>query len=252
MSSKRAGLYGFRTNDIKLADPPGHDGREKQKMPTIDLEQQLREYQATFATSAPAGRAALYQAKIDELQANFVFREALDVGDRAPEFHLPGGQGIDVSLASVLRRGPAIITFYRGAWCPYCNLQLRAYQAFLPQFQAFKAGLLAISPQVPDGSLSTAEKNALAFEVLSDVGNKVARQFGLVYTLPVELQDTMVSNGKALPPINGDESWELPITATYVVSREGRITLAFIDTDYRRRLAPEKIVQALRELPAAG
>jgi peroxiredoxin len=219
-------------------------------MPTIDLEQELREYQAQFAVNAPAGRAALYQAKIDELRSKFAFQDALKVGDRAPQFCLPSGKGGDVSLASVLRRGPAIITFYRGAWCPYCNLQLRAYQAFLPRFRELKAHLVAISPQVPDGSLSTAEKNTLEFDVLSDLGNKVARQFGLVYTLPAELQDALTSNGKALPPINGDESWELPVTGTYVVSPEGRITLAFVDVDYRRRLAPEKIVEALRQLSA--
>jgi peroxiredoxin len=194
----------------------------------------------------------LYQAKIDEMRAQFSIQAALKVGDRAPEFRLQNGLGIDVSLSSVLSRGPAIVTFYRGAWCPYCNLQLRAYQHFLPRFQEFNASLIAISPQIPDGSLSTAQKNELAFEVLSDVGNEVARQFGLVYKLPVELRDALASNGKALPPINGDESWELPVTATYVVSSEGRITLAFIDVDYRRRLAPETILEELRELSAAG
>lgn len=142
------------------------------------------------------------------------------------------------------------MTFYRGGWCPYCNLQLRAYQQVLGEVTALGAKLVAISPQLPDGSLSTAEMNKLSFDVLSDVGNHVARSFGLVYSLPDELRAALTSNNKALPGINGDNSWELPLPATYVVAPDRKIALAEIELDYRERLEPEAMVAALRSLRA--
>ena len=131
--------------------------------------------------------------------------------------------------------------------CPYCNLQLRSYQALLPELASFGASMLAISPQLPDASLSTAEREALTFNVLSDLGNDVARQFGLVYPLPQELRDALSSSNKALPSINGDASWELPVPATYVITPNQRISLAFIEVDYRQRLAPQRLLAALQE-----
>ena len=110
------------------------------------------------------------------------------------------------------------------------------------------ARLIAVSPQLPDGSLSTAEKNRLEFDVLSDVGNGVARSFGLVYSLPEELREALRSNGKDLTRINGDNSWELPVPATFVIAPDRRVMLAHVDVDYRRRLAPEDIIAALMSL----
>jgi peroxiredoxin len=143
-----------------------------------------------------------------------------------------------------------VVTFYRGGWCPYSNIniQLRAYQAVLPQMAGLGARLVAISPQLPEQSLSTAQADELTFYVLSDVGNQAARRFGLVYSLPEELRAALRSNNKALPGINGDESWELPVPATYVIARDGRIALASIEVDYRKRLEPGALLNALRSL----
>ncbi len=215
-------------------------------MPILDLEQQLREFRENFAVTAPLGRVALYEAKIEELRSTFAKRTALWEGDRAPDFALPDAKGGVVSLASALAGGPAVVTFYRGGWCPYCNLQLRSYQALLPELASLGVSLLAISPQLPDGSLSTAERESLTFDVLSDVGNDVARRFGLVYSLPQELRDALRSNGKALPGINGDDSWELPVPATYIIAQDQRISLAFVEIDYRKRLAPQQLLDAVR------
>jgi peroxiredoxin len=113
---------------------------------------------------------------------------------------------------------------------------------------ALGARLVAISPQLPDGSLSTAETNHLTFDVLSDLGNNIARSFGLVWSLPEELRAALRSNNKTLPGINGDDSWELPVPATYVVARDGRVALAAIDVDYRNRLEPDAILTTLRSL----
>jgi peroxiredoxin len=170
------------------------------------------------------------------------------MGTQAPEFRLPDVKGDLVSLTNLLRDGPVVVTFYRGGWCPYCNIQLRAYQAVLPQMADLGARLVAISPQLPEQSLSTEQADELTFYVLSDVGNQAARRFGLVYTLPEELRAALQSNNKALPGINGDESWELPVPATYVIARDGRIALAYIEVDYRKRFEPEALLNALRSL----
>ena len=217
----------------------------------MGLEQQLAAFKAEFARAAPAGRPALYEAKIEELRASFAVEAAIGVDDQAPDFVLPDAQGKMLSLYHLLESGPAVVTFYRGGWCPYCNIQLRAYQAALPEMVALGARLVAISPQLPDRSLSMAETNELTFDVLSDVGNTVARRFGLVYALPEELRAALRSNNKALPGINGDESWELPVPAVYVIARDRRVALAAIDVDYRNRLEPEAILAALKSLSPA-
>jgi peroxiredoxin len=217
-------------------------------MSQMGLQQQLDAFKAEFARTAPVGRPAIYETKIEELRASFALDQAIRSGDHAPDFTLPGPLGRDVSLGTLLEGGPAVVTFYRGGWCPYCNLQLRAYQAILPQLTALGARLVAISPQLPDGSLSTAETNHLTFDVLSDLGNNVARSFGLVWSLPEELRAALRSNNKALPGVNGDDSWELPVPATYVVARDGRVALAAIDVDYRNRLEPDAILTTLRSL----
>ncbi len=217
----------------------------------MGLSEQLAAFKAEFARTAPAGRPALYEAKIEELRSSFAREEAGGTGDRAADFSLPDARGRLVSLFDLLRSGPAVVTFYRGGWCPYCNIQLRAYEAALPQIKALGASLVAISPQLPDSSLSTAETNALTFPVLSDVGNHVARSFGLVYALPEELRAALRSNNKALPGINGDETWELPVPATYVIAADGQVALANIDVDYRKRLEPDAILAALKPLRPA-
>jgi peroxiredoxin len=218
----------------------------------MSLRQELETLRAVFVRKAPPGRAELYDAKVEELRASFPIQAAAKVGDVAPDFTLPGANGKAVSLSESLRGGPAVVIFYRGGWCPYCNIQLRAYQRALEEITALGGRLLAISPQLPDGSLSTAQANELRFGVLSDVGNRVARSFGLVYRLPDELQAALAANGKALTGINGDDSWELPLPAVFVIAPDGHIALAAIELDYRQRLAPEDAIAALRSLRVAA
>jgi peroxiredoxin len=214
----------------------------------MGLQEQLDSFKAQFMQTAPAGRPALYEAKIEELRTSFAQERAIGIGAEVPDFTLPDARGRRIVLSQLLQSGPAVVTFYRGGWCPYCNIQLRAYQAILTQIETLGASLVAISPQLPDCSLSTAETNALTFHVLSDTNNSVARSFGLVYALPEELRAALRSNNKALPAINGDESWELPVPATYVIATDGHVALAHIDVDYRKRLEPDGILAALKTL----
>jgi peroxiredoxin len=178
--------------------------------------------------------------------------KALKVGDRIPNFTLPSATERSVELQQLLARGPVVISFYRGLWCPFCNLELRALQNALPEINALDASLVAISPQTPDNSLSTAEKHNLTFEVLSDVGNKVAKQFGLVYIVPEAMRPVMESFGVDLPAYSGDACFELPLPTTYVVAADGTIAFRFIEPDFTKRLDSEDIIAALGNLKTSA
>lgn len=218
----------------------------------MTLHQQLAEKKAEFAAAVPQETQSIMAEAADALEASNIANGALGVGDAVPEFSLLNATGDRVNVQSLLAQGPVVISFYRGQWCPYCNLELRALQQALPDIQQQGATLVAISPQTPDNSLSTVEKNELAFEVLSDVGNEVARQFGLVFQLPESLRPVYEGFGIDLPVHNGDETFELPLPATYVIAPSGQITHAFINTDYKQRMEPSDIVEALKALSVSA
>jgi peroxiredoxin len=217
----------------------------------MSLTEELADFVAGFNLRAPADRRAAMETATRELAASGLAERARGIGDTAPDFTLPDATGQTVALRDLLAHGSVVLTFYRGGWCPYCNLELRAYQRILPELNALGASLVAISPQIPDKSLSTAEKNALTFPVLSDVGLHVAAAFGLAFDLPAELQPFYAASGNVLPVVNGDGAWRLPIPATYVIGKDGRIMLASVDPDYRNRLDPMEVLAALASVPAA-
>ena len=171
------------------------------------------------------------------------------VGERAPGFVLPDALGREVSLADRLDAGPVVLQFYRGDWCPYCNLHLRALQAALPEIRKRGASLVAISPQSPDHSLSLTEKAALEFDVLSDVDQRVIRDYRLQFTLPADLQGVHLNVFDLdLRAQNADGSWNLPVPATFVISANGTIVSAGVEVDYRTRVEPSEILQSLDEV----
>ncbi|MEJ2199600.1 MAG: peroxiredoxin-like family protein [Desulfuromonadaceae bacterium] len=174
--------------------------------------------------------------------------EALTKGARIPDFELPDQLGRPIRSVDLLAKGPLVISFYRGSWCPYCNVELHALQQALPEILERGASLVAISPQIPDASLDTAEKNQLSFPVLSDVGNGVARQFGLVFVLSEQLRPLYAQFGIDVPKHDGDDSYELPIPATYIVDRQGTIAAAHVNADYKQRLEPQRILEILSPL----
>ena len=182
-------------------------------------------------------------------------RTALTVGDRAPDFSLPNAAGETVALAALLARGPVVISFYRGGWCPYCNLELRALQARLGDIHDAGGELVAISPEQPDSSLDTAERNSLEFPVLSDVGNGVARKFRLVHAINPEWVRYQLSLGIDVAARNASAVAEVPLPATYVVRQDGIIVFALVDADYTKRAEPEDVLRALASevgLPLTG
>lgn len=173
-------------------------------------------------------------------------------GDAFPALILPDQLGRLVDLGALMTEQPLVVTFYRGGWCPYCALELRAWQQTLPQLEALGAALVAVSPETPDHGLTTAEKNDLAFTVLSDAEARLAAALGLRFDLSPALRAYFQEAGHDLPVRNGDGRWSLPIPATYVVARGGRIALAFVDPDYRRRLDPARAIAALQTLAASA
>lgn len=188
---------------------------------------------------------SVYDRDAEALGAGDTFAGALHVGDRAPGFRLPDARGGEVALDDVLIDGPVVLVFYRGAWCPYCNLQLAVFQAALPEIRAAGAALVAVSPQTPDQSLTFAEQKALEFPVLSDVGNAVAGQYGLVFTQSDAVTATSRELGIELAAFNGDDSHRLPAASTFVIGEDGVIRFAWVSGDYRWRVGPEEVLAAL-------
>tara|TARA_R110002049_G_scaffold26721_2_gene92820 strand:- start:124 stop:774 length:651 start_codon:yes stop_codon:yes gene_type:complete len=176
-------------------------------------------------------------------------KNALKIDEKAPHFELPNAQGKLISLSKVLEKGPVVLTFYRGSWCPYCNLQLRALQAKLNEIHALGATLIAISPEVPDGSLSENEIHKMKFTVLSDQDAKVASQYGVAWEVPEFLIAHMrVDRNLDLIKINNGNGNILPIPATFVLGSDGIVKWSYVNVDYRTRSEPDQIIEVLKSL----
>ena len=187
---------------------------------------------------------------MNRVRSSGVLDHALKVNDSAPDFSLPDAFGHEISLSTLLKTGPVVISFYRGEWCPFCNLELRALQQALPEINKLGANLIAISPEKPVNEIVLTEKNQLTFPVLSDFRNAVARQFGIVFRVGDEVQNlsrTVFRNDLALR--NGEDAYELPVPATFVIDRTGIVRFAHVDVDYMTgRVEPEEVIAALEAI----
>jgi peroxiredoxin len=189
----------------------------------------------------------------DALTKRGIGRTCLQVDERIPMFELPNVGGKAVGVVKLLERGPVVISFYRGSWCGFCNLEMRALQDALPLIRDAGGELIAISPDVSDGTADVVDTYELGFDLLTDRGNAVAQQFGLTYAMDERLRPLYKDEfGIDIGQYGGDNSWILPITATYIVDRSGVIVEAFTDPDHTRRLEPRDIVLGLRALRDAS
>ncbi len=211
----------------------------------MSLKAQIDAYNVQKDAKLPADVLALMNTTNEELIAQHIKDNALQIGQKVENFSLTNHNGENIELADLLKKGPVIISFYRGGWCPYCNLELKALNDYLPQFKTQSAQLIAISPQLPDETLSTAQKNDLEFDVLCDVSNKVAEQFGLLFTLDERIQALYTQFGIDFEHYYGDKSFKLPLPATYVINQKGVITYAFLSEDYTLRAEPIDVMTAL-------
>jgi peroxiredoxin len=213
----------------------------------VSLRNQLDSLTAKLRAMVPADRLAVVDHAAEGLVQSGLADRVLKAGDQAPVFKLPDGDGMLWRAEDLLRSGPLVIVFYRGRWCAYCNAQLSALQEIHSQVAATGASLVGISPQTQRHSYMTRDMHNLRFPVLSDAGNQVARKFGLVYRLSPEMQTMYESIMTKLPGYNGDQSWELPLAATYVVQPGGKISYARIDADWRKRPEPEELLQVVTD-----
>jgi len=210
------------------------------------LKTQLDAKKEAFELKADSVKKQIYREGLESVVKSGILEKAMNVGDVAPNFKLNNALNEPIELYQYLKKGKVILTWYRGGWCPYCNLTLHQLQVELHNFQVNGAHLIALTPELPDKSLSTSEKYDLKFEVLSDIGNKIAREYGVVFKLTDDVAESY-NKSFGLNEYNGDESNELPLAATYIINEDGKIIYAFLDADYRNRAEPSELTEFLNK-----
>jgi peroxiredoxin len=224
----------------------------------MSLQDKLDAFRANFEAGGPPFNAPAWihepmHRATAELIASGAAGHALKVGAKAPAFTLNDPDGKPISSTDLLAQGPLIVTFYRGVWCPYCNMDLQAVQAALPELELRGARLVAVSPQTAPNSRRSVRENKLSFPILSDPRNEVAAAFGLRFALPdylIDLYRNVFKNDLAV--VNGDGSWTLPMPARFVIARDGTILYAEVNPDYTRRPDPEELIPVLDQARIAA
>lgn len=211
------------------------------------LQDMLDARKANSRGKRDTAKSNAYAKGIAEVANSGIYESAKNTGDEAPGFALNNASGEQVTLESYLEKGPVVLMWYRGGWCPYCNITLSAMQNRLTDIQDAGGQLIALTPEVPDSSLSTKEKNELQFEVLSDIDNEVAKKYGIVFKLNDKVAE-YYNNGFGLQKYNGNENNELPLAATYVIDKNGVIRYTFLDADYTKRAEPDTVINVLKRL----
>jgi peroxiredoxin len=216
----------------------------------MNLNDEIQQVLASYAL--PNDVIETFAAAMGRLDENKV-APGLSVGERAPDFELPDPNGKPVRLSDRLAKGPVVLSFFRGDWCPVCNLQLRALERALPEIREAPASLVAVTPQFLEHTLSLQEKAALSFDVLSDVAQKVIRDYRVQFTVPPELKDLYLGfYSLDLGEQNGDGSWNLPVPGTFIIDAEGVIRRTHVTADFTRRMEPDDVIEALQPLAAAA
>lgn len=209
------------------------------------LKEELDQRRTMMRRFVPAATQAINDRVIEELRQSGAADRALKVGDKAPEFTLPDVAGKPVSSAELLKQGPLVVVFLRGRWCPFCCAAVEAWQGLLDHVRQRGANLVAISPMTSKQADFMRDQHKLLFSVLSDEGNRVAEQFGVAYQVPEHQQQLFSTVFINLPFINSEDSWTLPLPATFVVLPDGTIKYAWVNEDYTLRAEPAEVLERL-------
>jgi len=212
------------------------------------LKDEIDAYNAAKQKKVPAEILTIMAEATEELKRSGIEDRALKTGDTMPDFELPNQHGERRRLSDYLAESPVVLNIYRGGWCPYCNMEMKALHDALPEIESRGARLVGMSPETPDKAMSTAERHEIAIDILSDAGNKVSEQIGLVFELPQALRPIYEKFGTDLAAYNGDDSFKLPVPATYIIGQDGVIVFDFVNADYTLRLEPSEIVAKLAAL----
>jgi len=216
------------------------------------LKAAIDDYNAQKVEQVPGDILEAMARGTAEVKASGIENRALGVGARMPDFELPNQHGVRRRFSDYLKESPVVLNIYRGGWCPYCNLEMKALHDALPQIEARGARLVGMAPETPDNAMATAERHRIRIDILSDASNQVAERLGLVFELPSYLRPIYQGLGIELPAYNGDESFKLPVPATYIVRQDGTVAHAFVNADYTQRMEPADIVAHLEALAAAA
>ncbi|WP_158817581.1 peroxiredoxin-like family protein [Methylocapsa sp. S129] len=214
----------------------------------MSLQDRLDAFKTEFLKKVPPEAAGIMDKATAALVASGQAKQALGVGGEAPKFNLPSADGAVVASSDLLAKGPLVVVFYRGAWCPYCNLDLKAIEETASDIRALGASLIAISPQTAPNSRKMQEQNGLSFPILSDQGGAIAEAFGLRFRLPDDLVKLMTGFGVDLAMYNDDPNGTLPMPARYVIDKNGIVAYAEVSPDYTRRPDPSELLPTLRRL----
>ncbi len=208
----------------------------------------LAEIVAAIRAATPAWFGKVNDRLVQGLIDSGAADGALRVGDPLPEFLLPNAEGTLVSSSQLLANGPLVLSFYRGVWCPYCSEELNALAIAAPSLKAAGATVAAVTPEIGGVALRTKKERDLQFEILCDVDNGVAMEFGLMFRIPEDIQASYMKFNVDMPKIYGNDGWMIPIPATYVVGRDGVIAYAYVNPDYRERCDPESLIKIVSKL----
>jgi len=213
----------------------------------MSLQQDIKDLQKEMMPSIPADVLTTMQDETAKLIASGIAAQAKNIGDHAPAFNLENSRGERVSMQDFLQQGVLVVNFYRGAWCPYCNLELKAWDRALPALNKLGANLVSITPNTKEKSSALLQENPFGFDILWDCDNQIAKNYGLVFTLSETLRSIYDGFGIHLPEFDGNDRYELPMPATYVIDSDGSILHAFVDGDYTQRLDPQDILTFLKQ-----
>ena len=230
------GSNGGNGSEVKPGDTPAATNST--------LKSQLEEQSAKSREKAPTKMIEMFTAGIETVRSTGIEKSAKQVGDSAIDAELMGWDGNTVKLSELWKEGPVVLMWYRGGWCPYCNLQLRAMQRSLDDIDNAGAKLVVLTPELPEKAKETAKTSGIDMVALHDRDNKLASEYGIMFDLPESIAPIYRDKLK-LPSYNGSDKLQLPLAATYVIDQDGKITYAFIDADYKKRAEPADVIEAV-------